>query len=397
MIVKPNIRGFICTTAHPIGCFENVKRQIEYIKLKSKSELKDVKKGGLSALIIGASAGYGLSSRIVAAFLKGYNTLGIIFEKPARKNRTATAGWYNTAAFEKFAQKENLYAKTINADAFSKDTMQETANIIKKDLGKIDLIIYSLAAPRRTMPNKSVIYSVLKTIGKPYENKTINMEKKEIFNIKIPVATKEEIENTVKVMGGENLKDWVEFLKNEKILSNNANIISFSYEGPELTHEIYKNGTIGKAKQHLLETTNTLNKKFSNINAYISVNKALVTQSSSAIPVVPLYISILYKIMKEENLHEETINQMYRLFNEKLRTPVELDAEGKIRLDDFEMLPNIQQKVELAFNNINSSNVEKYADIKGYTTDFLHIFGFAFSNINYNEEVDVNIQIPSIN
>ena len=198
-------------------------------------------------------------------------------------------------------------------------------------------------------------------------------------------------------MGGENLKDWVEFLKNENILSNNANIISFSYEGPELTHKIYKNGTIGRAKQHLLETTNALNKKFSNIKAYISVNKALVTQSSSAIPVVPLYISILYKVMKEENLHENTINQMYRLFNEKLIAPVEIDSEGKIRLDDFEMLPNIQQKVKLSFNNINNSNIEKYADIKGYITDFLHIFGFAFSNVNYDEDVDVNVKIPSIN
>lgn len=390
MIVKPKIRDFICTTAHPKGAFENVKRQIEYIKSKEKINESE------NALIIGCSTGYGLSSRIAAAFLKGCNTLGVMYEKEAKNKRTATAGWYNTAFFEEFALKENLYAKTINADAFSEETMEKVIKIIKKDLNKISLIIYSLAAPRRTMPDGTIVSSVLKTTNEEFKSKSLNLETKEVFEVLIPPATEEETKNTIKVMGGDNLKKWIEKLNNADVLEKNTKVISFSYEGPDLTHKIYKDGTIGKAKQNLLEATNEINKKYENIKAYVSLNKALVTQSSAAIPVVPLYLTILYKIMKEQNLHEGCIEQAYRLFKEKLTKNPKLDEKNRIRLDDYEMLPSVQQEVKKAWEKVNTTNLEDFADLEGYKKDFLNMFGFSFENINYDEDVDVNIKIKSL-
>ncbi len=390
MIVKPKIRDFICTTAHPKGAFENVKKQIEYIK--SKEKIKESE----NALIIGCSTGYGLSSRIAAAFLKGCNTLGVMYEKEAKNKRTATAGWYNTAFFEKFALEEGLYAKTINADAFSEETMEKVIKTIKKDLNKIGLIIYSLAAPRRKMPDGTVVSSVLKTTNEEFKSKSLNLETKEVFEVLIPPATKEEIENTVKVMGGDNLKKWVEKLNEADVLEKNTKVISFSYEGPDLTHKIYKDGTIGKAKQNLLEATNEINKKYENIKAYVSLNKALVTQSSAAIPVVPLYLTILYKIMKEQNLHEGCIEQAYRLFKEKLTKNPKLDEKNRIRLDDYEMLPSVQKEVKKAWEQINTNNLENFADLKGYKKDFLNMFGFSFEDINYDEDVDVDVKIKNL-
>ena len=390
MIVKPKIRDFICTTAHPKGAFENVKRQIEYIKSKEKINESE------NALIIGCSTGYGLSSRIAAAFLKGCNTLGVMYEKEAKNKRTATAGWYNTAFFEEFALKEGLYAKTINADAFSEETMEKVIKIIKKDLNKISLIIYSLAAPRRTMPDGTTVSSVLKTTNEEFKSKSLNLETKEVFEVLIPPATEEETKNTIKVMGGDNLKRWIEKLNNADVLEKNTKVISFSYEGPDLTHKIYKDGTIGKAKQNLLEATNEINKKYENIKAYVSLNKALVTQSSAAIPVVPLYLTILYKIMKEQNLHEGCIEQAYRLFKEKLTKNPKLDEKNRIRLDDYEMLPSVQQEVKKAWEKVNTTNLEDFADLEGYKKDFLNMFGFSFENINYDEDVDVNIKIKSL-
>ncbi len=392
MIVKPKIREFICTTAHPKGIYQNIKNQIEYIKSK-KGENRYKKE---NVLVIGCGTGYGLSCRIAAAFLKNSPTIGVIFEKPAKNNRTATAGWYNTAFFEEFAIENNIYAKTINEDAFEKQTIEKTAMLIKKDLKKIDMLIYSLAAPRRKMPDGTIVNSVLKPIGQSYENKTINLQTNEVYETKIPAATEDEIKNTIKVMGGENLKNWVEFLKQENLFEKNAKIISFSYEGPKITHAIYKEGTIGKAKQDLLDVTNEINNKFKDLKAYISLNKALVTQSSAAIPVVPLYISILYKIMKEENLHENCIEQMYRLFSEKLNNEVIVDEENKIRLDNFEMLPKIQEKVKYAWEKINTNNIENFADLQGYKQDFLNMFGFNLSKINYEEDINTNILINSL-
>ena len=390
MIVKPKIRDFICTTAHPKGAFENVKRQIEYIKSKEKIFESE------NALIIGCSTGYGLSSRIAAAFLKGCSTLGVMYEKEAKNKRTATAGWYNTAFFEEFALKEGLYAKTINADAFSEETMEKVIEIIKKDLNKISLIIYSLAAPRRTMPDGTIVSSVLKTTDEEFKSKSLNLETKEVFNVSISPATEEETKNTIKVMGGDNLKKWIEKLNDADVLEKNTKVISFSYEGPDLTHKIYKDGTIGKAKQDLLEATNEINKKYKNIKAYVSLNKALETKSSAAIPVVPLYLTILYKIMKEQNLHEGCIEQAYRLFKEKLTKNPKLDEKNRIRLDDYEMLPSVQQEVKKAWEKINTSNLKDFADLEGYKKDFLNMFGFSFENINYDEDVDVNVKIKSL-
>ena len=390
MIIKPKIRDFICTTAHPKGCFENVKKQIEYIKSKEKINESE------NVLIIGCSTGYGLSSRIAAAFLKGCNTLGIMYEKEAKNKRTATAGWYNTAFFEEFALKEGLYAKTINADAFSEETINEVIKKVKKDLNKISLIIYSLAAPRRKMSDGTIISSVLKTTNEEFKSKSLNLETKEVLEVLIPTATEEEVKNTIKVMGGENLKNWIEKLNDADILEKNTKVVSFSYEGPNLTHKIYKDGTIGKAKQNLLDITNEINKKYENIKAYVSLNKALVTQSSAAIPIVPLYLTILYKIMKEKNLHEGCIEQAYRLFKEKLTKNPKLDEKNRIRLDDYEMLPSVQQEVKKIWEKINTNNLEDFADLKGYKKDFLNMFGFAFENINYDEDVDVNVKIKSL-
>ena len=390
MLVMPKIRDFICTTAHPKGAFLNVKKKIDYINSKNKN-LKEE-----NILIIGCSTGYGLSCRIAAAFLKNSPTIGVMLERPPKKNKTASPGWYNTAFFEEFAKEKKIYKKTINMDAFSDETIEKTIQTIKKDLKKIDLVIYSLAAPRRKMPDGTIYSSVLKPIGKSYQNKTIDLNTKTIFNVTIPPATEEEIKSTIKVMGGENLFNWVEQLKKADVLEKDAKIISFSYEGPKITHQIYKNGTIGMAKKNLLETTYKINKEFKDLKAYVSLNKALITQASAAIPVVPLYISILYKIMKEENLHEGCIEQAYRLFSEKLIEPIKLDEKKRIRLDDFEMLPKIQKKVELIWQKVNTKNAEKFLDLKGWETEFLNMFGFGFDEIDYEKEVNHLIEIDSL-
>lgn len=390
MVVKPKIRGFICTTSHPEGCEENVKRQIEFIQSKPKFNCKK------NILIIGCSTGYGLASRIACAFGGNASTIGVMFERPATKKRTATSGWYNTAAFEKIAISNNLYAKTINEDAFSKETKNKVINIIKSDLGKIDMVIYSLAAPKRILPDLTKVSSVLKTIGKEYTNKTIDLSNNTLSEVTIPCASKQEIEDTVKVMGGEDWKDWITSLKNADAISNDAITVAYSYVGPEITFPIYSEGTIGMAKNHLLKTANEITNNISGVKAYVSVNKALVTQSSAAIPIVPLYITILYKIMKEQKLHEGCIEQMYRLFGEKFGGTLNFDAKGRIRLDDYEMKIDVQQKVLDVWKNINDNNIDELADIEGYWEDFYKMFGFNFSNIDYDKDVDIEVNIPSI-
>ena len=377
----------------------NITSKRMFFKCKKTNRLHKIKKkinNKENVLIIGCSTGYGLSSRIATTFLKNCPTIGVMFEKEPKNKRTATAGWYNTAFFEEFAEKEGIYAKTINEDAFSEKTMDKTIEIIKKDLKKISLIIYSLAAPRRKMKDGTVISSVLKTVGENYEEKTLNLNTNEICKVSIPAATEEEIENTVKIMGGDNLKIWIEKLEKANALENKTKIISFSYEGPNLTHKIYKNGTIGKAKEDLLKTTNEINEKFKNINAYVSLNKALVTQSSAAIPVVPLYLTILYKIMKEKNLHEGCIEQTYRLFSEKLNGTVKVDSKNRIRLDDLEMKEEVQKEVNKIWKKISTDNMYKYCDIDGYWKDFLNMFGFGFDEINYDEDVEFNIKIKNL-
>ncbi len=397
MIIEPRTRGFICLTSHPDGAAAHVKKQIDYVK--SKGEIKD---GPSKALIIGASTGFGLSSRITAAFGSGASTIGVFFEKPAKANRPASAGWYNSAAFEKAAAAEGLYAKSINGDAFSDEIKQETIELIKKDLGEIDLVVYSLASPRRKHPKTGEVHSsVLKPIGQSFENKTVDFHTGEVSNIKIdPVEKQEDIDNTVAVMGGEDWKFWIEELKKAGVLAEGVKTVAYSYIGPELTFPIYRNGTIGKAKDNLEGTVSELNDLLSEENgkAYVSVNKALVTQSSSAIPVVPLYISLLYKVMKEKGIHEGTIEQMQRLFAERLYAGegVTLDEQGRIRVDDWEMRDDVQVEVQKLWNRANSDNLEEISDIKGYRKEFFQLFGFDFDEVDYDKDTNELIDIPSI-
>lgn len=380
MVVQPKVRGFICTTAHPVGCEAAVKRQIEFVKSKGKID------GAKKVLVIGSSMGYGLASRISAAFGCGAATVGVMFDKPASGNKTATSGWYNTMAFEKLAAAEGLYAKTVNGDAYSDEVKREVIDIIRNDLGKVDLVVYSLAAPRRTVGD--VVYkSVLKTTGEPYTNKTIDLRSSEITEITLEPATEEEIEATVKVMGGEDWEVWINALKAADVLDENALTVAYSYIGPKLTHPMYFNGSIGRAKAHLLATSKKIAEN--GVRAYVSVNKALVTQSSSAIPIVPLYISILYKVMKEKGSHEGCIEQMQRLFVKLYGGELELDADGQIRMDDWEMEEDVQVKVSEIWDALNADNFKQLTDLDGYWKDFYELFGFGVDGVDYDADVEV--------
>lgn len=386
MVVEPKVKGFLCITAHPEGCKENVRRQIEYAKSQEKRECPK------KVLVIGSSTGYGLASRISAAYIGGADTLGIMFEKESNGKRTATPGYYNTKAFEEFATKDGLYAKTINGDAFSKEIKDLTIETIKSDLGKVDMVIYSLAAPRRTMADGTVYQSTLKTTGKDFTEKSWNVDTNVVFEATIPSATEEEIEATVKVMGGEDWMDWMDALKEADVLSDEAITVAYSYIGPELTYPVYNHGTIGMAKKHLFESSQKINEKYgeSGVKAYVSVNKALVTQASSAIPIVPLYFAVLYKIMKAHGNHEGCIEQMARLYTDKLfnGAPV-VDETGKIRLDDWELSEDIQAEVMDIWSKITTENINELADVDGYFEDFYHMFGFKFDNIDYSKDVEI--------
>lgn len=398
MIIKPRTRGFICLTSHPEGTAQNIKNQIAYVQSKGKIE-----NGPKKVLVIGASTGFGISSRITAAFGSGAATIGVFFEKPASEGRPGTAGWYNSAAFEQEAKKAGIYAKSINGDAFSDEIKKETIELIKKDLGQVDLVIYSLASPRRTHPKTGTAYtSVLKPIGQPFSNKTVDFHTGVVSDISInPIESQEDIDNTIAVMGGEDWKFWMEDLQAAGVLAPNALTVAYSYIGPELTYPIYRNGTIGKAKNDLEATVPIIDDILKSINgkAYVSVNKALVTQASSAIPVVPLYISLLYKVMKEKGIHEGTIEQMQRLFAERLYTSnqnIPLDNENRIRIDDLEMREDVQKEVSDLWEQVTSENIEQISDIKGYRDDFFNLFGFNFDQIDYDADTNEMVNIPSI-
>ena len=398
MIIQPRTRGFICLTAHPDGALQTVKNQIEYVK--SKGEIKN---GPKKVLVIGASTGFGIASRISAAFGSGAATIGVFFEKPASEGKMGTAGWYNSAAFEKEANEAGLYAKSINGDAFSDDIKKQTIELIKKDLGQIDLVVYSLASPRRTHPKTGVAYSsVLKPIGQPFTNKTVDFHTGSVTDISInPIENQEDIDNTVAVMGGEDWKFWMEGLKEAGVLAEGVKTVAYSYIGPELTFPIYRNGTIGQAKNDLEATVETINEMLKDIHgvSYVSVNKALVTQSSSAIPVVPLYISLLYKVMKAKGTHEGTIEQMQRLFADRLYTEngeVLLDEKGRIRIDDLEMDADVQAEVAKYWDLVTTENLEEISDIEGYRKDFFNLFGFNINGIDYEKDANENVKIPSI-
>lgn len=394
MLIQPKIRGFICTTAHPLGCARAVEKQIEYIQFKGHFN------GPIKVLIIGASTGYGLASRIAVTFGAGAKTIGVFYEKEADEKRTASPGWYNTAAFETKAHQAGYYAKSINGDAFSNEIKEQAGELIRKDLGQVDLVIYSLASPRRIHPFSKQIYSsVLKPIGQSFQSKTIDAFRQEVKEVTLESASAEEIANTVAVMGGEDWEMWIDYLNKEKLLAPGCLTVAYSYIGPQLTYAIYKDGTIGKAKEHLKMTADLLNKKFQSLKgkAIVSVNKAVVTQASAAIPVVPLYISLLFKIMKEKNLHEGCIQQIYRLFKENLYTsPIKVDAEGYIRVDDWEMREDVQRKIKELWPMVTSENLQQLADVQGYCEDFYQLFGFHLDHVDYNLEVDPMIQIESL-
>jgi enoyl-[acyl-carrier protein] reductase/trans-2-enoyl-CoA reductase (NAD+) len=395
MIIQPKIRGFICTTAHPEGCAAAVAEQIHYVK--SQGEFI----GPRNVLVIGASTGYGLASRIAATYGGQAKTIGVFFEKEADEKRTASPGWYNTAAFERQAHQDGYYAKSINGDAFSQAIKDEVVALIRKDLNQIDLVIYSLASPRRIHPVTGQVYaSALKPIGKSFKVKTVDAFRGEVKDVTIEPATDEEIANTIAVMGGEDWEMWIDLLARENLLAPGVKTVAYSYLGPVLTHAVYKDGTIGKAKEDLKASADKLNRSLSSLNgsAVISVDKAVVTQASAAIPVVPLYISILFKLMKEKGTHEGCIEQMDKLFRQHLYAahPPAYDSEGYIRLDDLEMQPDIQRRIEEIWPQVTTENVKTLTDLQGYCDDFYRLFGFNMKGVDYNAETDPVVTIPSL-
>ncbi|MDI5894686.1 enoyl-ACP reductase FabV [Flavobacterium algoritolerans] len=395
MIIEPRMRGFICTTSHPKGCEQNVKNQIEYIK--SKGPINGAKK----VLVIGASTGFGLASRITSAFGSDAGTIGVFFEKPPTEGKTASPGWYNSAAFETEAHKAGLYAKSINGDAFSNEVKQQTLDLIKADLGQVDLVIYSLASPVRMHPVTGVLHrSVLKPIGSTFTNKTVDFHSGKVSEISIEPCSGEDIENTVAVMGGEDWAMWIDALKAQNLLAPGATTVAYSYIGPSLTEAVYRKGTIGRAKDHLEATAFAITDSLAAIDgkAFVSVNKALVTQASSAIPVIPLYISLLYKIMKEEGIHEGCIEQIQRLYQERLYTgnEVPVDEKGRIRIDDLEMRPDVQEKVAKLWIEAVTENLSEIGDLEGYRKDFYNLFGFDVAGVDYKADANELVNIESI-
>jgi len=395
MIIKPRVRGFMCITTHPVGCEANVKRQIDYVKSNGPIE-----NGPKKVLVIGASTGYGLASRISAAFGSGADTLGIFFEKEGTEKKPASAGWYNSAAFHKFAEAEGLYAKSINGDAFSDEIKQKTIDTIKADLGQVDLVVYSLASPRRTHPKTGEVHtSTLKPIGKDITMRGINTDKEEIQEMSVEAASDEEIANTVAVMGGEDWQMWIEALKNAGLLAPGAKTTAYTYLGAELTWDIYWNGTIGEAKKDLDQKAAAINNMLAVLDgeARVSVLKAVVTQASSAIPIMPLYLSLLFKVMKEQGTHEGCIEQVDLLFRESLfgNSP-HLDDEGRWRADYKELQPDVQQAVADLWEQVQTDNIAQLTDFAGYKTEFLNLFGFEIPGVDYEEDVDPQVGIANL-
>ncbi len=394
MVIQPKIRGFICTNAHPVGCAENVKQQIDYVKQQGP-----VANGPKNVLVIGASTGYGLASRITAAFGSGANTLGIFFEKAPGDTKTGSAGWYNTAAFEQAATGAGLWNKHLNGDAFTDELKAEAINLIRSEMGKIDLVVYSLAAPRRKDPVSGEVYSsVLKPIGQAYTAKNLNTTKREIEEVSVEPANDDEIFNTVKVMGGEDWERWLDQLHAAGVLADNCQTVAYTYIGKKLTWPIYGKATIGRAKEDLDRAAGAIRSKLSDVKAkaYVASLKALVTQASSAIPIMPLYISLLYRVMKEQGSHEGCIEQINGLFRQGLYsdTPL-LDDGGRLRMDGKELADNVQDKVAALWGQVTTDTIDSLTDYHGYHTEFLHLFGFGFDTVDY--DADVAAQVPLAN
>lgn len=395
MIIEPRMRGFICLTSHPKGCEQNVINQINYIQSKGHIE------GPKNVLVIGASTGFGLSSRITSAFGSNASTIGVFFEKAPQAGKTASPGYYNSLAFHEQAEKAGLYAKSINGDAFSNEVKNQTIDLIKADLGKIDLVIYSLASPVRMNPTTGILHrSVLKPIGDTFSDKTVDFHTGIVSQVSIAPCTEEDIENTVAVMGGEDWQMWMDALLKADVLSENAKTVAYSYIGPKVTEAVYRKGTIGMAKNHLEATAAKITADLSQIggNAYVSVNKALVTQASSAIPVIPLYISLLYKLMKEKGIHEGCIEQIQRLFSERLYVDgaIPTDDKGRIRIDDWEMRDDVQEKVAELWKVADTDSLAAIGDLNGYKSDFLNLFGFGFAGVDYAADAEENLEMEGL-
>jgi len=385
MIIKPKVRGFICTNAHPQGCAAHVQEQIDYTRAQGA-----IDGGPKKVLVIGCSTGYGLASRITSAFGSGAKTLGLCFEKPPTERKTASAGYYNTAAFHAAAEQKDLYARTINGDAFSNEIKEQVIAAIKEDLGQVDLVVYSLASPRRTDPATGETYSsVLKPIGEGYTAKNLNTDTMKIGEVTVEPATEQEIHDTVKVMGGEDWELWLAALDQAGVLAEGAKTVAYTYLGDKITWPIYGHATIGKAKEDLDRAAAVLNQQLSEKNgqARVAVLKALVTQASSAIPIMPLYMSILFKVMKEQGTHEGCIEQIQRLFTECLYTDTpRTDSDGRLRVDNLELDPAVQAEVEAIWPQVTEENLLQLTDYKGYNADFLKLFGFGFDSVDYDAE-----------
>ncbi|MAV73559.1 MAG: enoyl-[acyl-carrier-protein] reductase FabV [Halieaceae bacterium MED-G27] len=394
MVIKPKVRGFLCTTTHPIGCDANVKRQIELVQ--SKGTVAD---GPKRVLVLGASTGYGLASRITAAFGSGASTLGVFFEKEGNERKPGTAGWYNSAAFHRYAEEAGLYAKSVNGDAFSDDVKAQVIDVIKEDLGQVDLVVYSLAAPRRTHPKTGVVHSsTLKPIGSAATQKGVNTDKGTIQEFHLEAASQEEIDNTVAVMGGEDWQMWIEALADAGVLAEGAKTTAYTYIGEKITWDIYWHGTIGAAKQDLDKRVMDIRARMASIggDARVSVLKAVVTQASSAIPAMPIYLAILFKVMKAKGTHEGCIEQIDRLFREVMYGDKALDDEGRQRVDDLELLPEVQAEVAELWSQIDTDNLNELSDFAGYREEFLQLFGFEVPGVDYDADVDPVANIANL-
>ncbi|MCO6523744.1 MAG: trans-2-enoyl-CoA reductase family protein [Candidatus Schmidhempelia sp.] len=396
MIIKPKIRGFICTTTHPVGCAENVNQQIAYVKSKGK-----LANGPKKVLVIGASTGYGLASRINAAFGSDAATIGVFFEKPGTESKPGTAGWYNSAAFDKAAKAAGLYAKSINGDAFSNECRRQVIDLIKQDLGQVDLVVYSLASPVRKMPNTGeVVRSILKPIGEPYKSVALDTNKDVLVEATVEPANDQEIEDTIKVMGGQDWELWINALSDAGVLADHAQTVAYSYIGTELTWPIYWHGTLGKAKEDLDRAAQTLDTKLTakGGHAYVAVLKSVVTQASSAIPVMPLYIAMSFKVMKEMGIHEGCIEQIQRMFATKLYAEGEpvTDEKHRLRLDDWELRPEVQQACRDIWAKVTDETIYQVTDYQGYKDEFLRLFGFGLTGVDYDADVNPDVKFDVI-
>mgnify|MGYP000234585371 FL=1 len=395
MIIEPRMRGFICLTSHPKGCEQSVINQINYVKSKGAID------GPKKVLVIGASTGFGLASRITSAFGSNAATIGVFFEKAPAAGKTASPGYYNSLAFHTQAEKAGLYAKSINGDAFSNEVKKQTIDLIKADLGQVDLVIYSLASPVRQHPVTGVLHrSVLKPIGDTFSDKTVDFHTGIVSEVTITPCSDEDIANTVQVMGGEDWKMWTDALLDAGVLAEGAMTVAYSYIGPDVTEPVYRKGTIGMAKEDLEATAFEITEDLAKIGgkAFVSVNKALVTQASSAIPVIPLYISLLYKIMKAKGSHEGCIEQIQRLYSERLYTNggIPVDEKGRIRIDDWEMDEAVQKEVAELWKGATTENLPTIGDLNGYKSDFLNLFGFGFEGVDYAAEANEMVEIPGL-